>query len=155
MTAEIAPSRARTTVILALAALVGTAAGLGVALAERRATAQGARDALAAADVVAVVGTVAIGRDELERALTAVAADRRTPLTFADRARVLERLIDEELLVQAALEAGLPEHDRAVRRALTDAVMAAIEAQADDDSVQAAVQEYLAWLRAETRVWVR
>ena len=96
-----------------------------------------------------------IGADELERAVDALASDRRGAITEADRERVLERLIDEELLVQAAVEAGLPENDGVVRRSLTEAMVAAIEAQSDDRSVDAALENYLGWLRSETRVWVR
>jgi len=145
----------RAAALLALAALAGAILGLGAAARERALEQRFALDLLLGPDVVAVVGVVPIGADELERAVDAVADDRRGAMTGADRARVLERLVDEELLVQAAVDAGLPENDGVVRRALTEAMMAAIEAQADDESIDAAVEDYLDWLRSETRVWVR
>jgi hypothetical protein len=141
--------------LVALAAVVGALLGLGAAAGERALEERFALDLLAAPDVVALVGIVPIGADELERALDALADDRRGAITEADRERVLERLVDEELLVQAAVDAGLPENDGVVRRSLTDAMMAAIEAQADDETIDAAVESYLDWLRSETRVWVR
>jgi len=80
---------------------------------------------------VAVVNDVALSRDELLRSLEALAADRRTPLGEADRRFVLERMIDEELLVQRGLELGFARHDRKVRGDLVGAMLAAIAAEAD------------------------
>ena len=145
----------RAIALVALASLAGAVLGLRTAAGERALEERFALDLLATSDVVAVIGVVPIGADELERAVDALASDRRGAITEADRERVLERLIDEELLVQAAVEAGLPENDGVVRRSLTEAMVAAIEAQSDDRSIDAALQNYLDWLRSETRVWVR
>jgi len=72
----------------------------------------------------ALVNGHPITRDDYERALAAVAADRREGhLTPADRHQVLERLIDEELLVQRGIELGLTERDRRVRTAISSAVI--------------------------------
>ncbi|MBW2281909.1 MAG: peptidyl-prolyl cis-trans isomerase [Deltaproteobacteria bacterium] len=74
----------------------------------------------------------AIIRDETYRRLVAaLASDRRTPLTAADRERVLDRLIEEELLVQHAVALGLVGTDRRVRADMVSAVLASINASAD------------------------
>lgn len=81
--------------------------------------------------VVAVVNQRQIRRQELERATDAVAADRREPLSPADRRFVLDRMIEEELLIQHALALGLAERDRRVRSDLVSAVMGSLVASAD------------------------
>lgn len=83
-------------------------------------------------DAVAVVEGRPILREDYERALAAVAADRRSELSEADRARVLQRLIDEELLVARGLELGLETRDRRVRADLSAAAIAAITGHAEE-----------------------
>jgi hypothetical protein len=74
-------------------------------------------------DAVALVNDTPIRRDDYLRALGAVATDRRTPLDGADKRRILDRLIDEELLLQRGLTLGLPERDRSVRAPLVAATI--------------------------------
>ena len=74
-------------------------------------------------EAVAVVNDTPIRRDDYLRALGAVATDRRTPLDDADKRRILDRLIDEELLLQRGLVLGLPERDRSVRAPLVAATI--------------------------------
>jgi parvulin-like peptidyl-prolyl isomerase len=74
-------------------------------------------------DAIATVEGVEISRADYERALGALAADKRTPLTTADARRALDRLIDEELLVQRGLDLGLGTSDLAVRKAVVDAMV--------------------------------
>lgn len=81
-------------------------------------------------DAVAIVDGVPIERVEYERALAALAADRRSPLDDADRRRVLDRLIDEELLVQRGLALGLERRDRRVRSDLVASVVESVVAEA-------------------------
>jgi hypothetical protein len=69
------------------------------------------------------VNDTPIRRDDYLRALGAVAADRRTPLDDADKRRILDRLIDEELLLQRGLVLGLPERARSVRAPLVAATI--------------------------------
>ena len=83
-------------------------------------------------DAVAVVNGAPIRQDEYERTLAAVANDRREPLDAADTRHVLDRLIDEELLVQRSLELGLPQTDRKLRADLTSAMIAAVTAEVAD-----------------------
>jgi hypothetical protein len=73
--------------------------------------------------VVATVNGVPIDEAVLNQAMAALAKDRREPLSEADRRYLLDRLIDEELLVQFGLSEKLAESDRAVRTAIVGALM--------------------------------
>lgn len=81
-------------------------------------------------EVVAVVNDVPITRQDLEAATAAVAADRRGGLAAGDRRRMLDRLIDEELLLQRALELDLERREPRIRGALVSAVVDAALADA-------------------------
>jgi hypothetical protein len=74
-------------------------------------------------DAIAVVDGVAIARVDYQRALGALAADKRSALTTSDARRALDRLIDEDLLVRRGLDLGLGTRDIAVRKALVDAMV--------------------------------
>lgn len=75
-------------------------------------------------DAAAVVNGVAVGRSDLERALGAARADRTaTADEAALRQRVLDRLVDQELLVQRGLALGLVEKDPQVRADLAQATI--------------------------------
>lgn len=116
-------ARRRTRLLLAAGAALGLGAALWGALGEPGL-------GRPAGDAVATVGGVEISRADFERALGALAADKRTPLTAADARRALDRLIDEELLVQRGLELGLGTSDLAVRKALVDAMIQFAAAEA-------------------------
>ncbi len=81
---------------------------------------------------VARVNDSLIGSATYERAVAALAADSRSVPSEADRQHVLDRLIDEELLVQHALDLELPRHDARVRADLVAAVIQALLATASD-----------------------
>jgi hypothetical protein len=85
-----------------------------------------------AGDVIATVDGRPILREHYERALAAVAADRRGPLDQRERRRVLDRLIDEELLIGRALELELASRDRRVRANLAAAMLDVVRAQSAD-----------------------
>ena len=76
-------------------------------------------------DAIATVNGTLLRRADYERAVEALASDRRSGLADDDKRHVLDRLVDEELLVQRAFELGLAQRDRRVR---TDLVTAMIEA---------------------------
>ena len=107
----------------------GAVAGLGTAAASLLG-APGAAGILPSGTVARVNGSV-IRSEELERVLAGLATDRRTPLTDADRSRVLDRLIEEELLVQHALALGLARSDRRVRADLVSSVLGSLAAAND------------------------
>lgn len=67
-----------------------------------------------------------IPQPEYVRALKAMQAGLERPLTDEDRTRALERLIDEELIVQEAIKLGLPSTDRLVRRNLVQGMMRSV-----------------------------
>lgn len=75
------------------------------------------------ADAAARVNGRLIDNSDLADALAALGADSRDRLDRSDRDWILGRLIEEELLVQRALELDLGHADRAVRAALVDAMM--------------------------------
>lgn len=69
-------------------------------------------------DAAAFVNGQPIGRDDVERALASFGADKRAQLTREDRNKVLERLIEDELLAQRAVSLGLPASDPNARKVL-------------------------------------
>lgn len=71
----------------------------------------------------AVVDGRPIPREAAERAVLALANDKRNPVTEADRKAALERLIEEELLVQRGVALGLSETDLAARKAIVQSVL--------------------------------
>lgn len=81
-------------------------------------------------DAVAVVGETPISREDLARALSAMEADKRNPLTDADRALALRRLIEEEALVQRGIDLGVAAEDPSVRKAIVQAMVQFATAQA-------------------------
>jgi hypothetical protein len=109
--------------------LAGAAIGLGLAtfgLLEHR----GDTSTLPS-DAAAVVGERTIRRVDYKRVLAGVEGDMRSPIDEAMRRRVLDRMIDEELLVQRALELGLAVIDRRVRGELTSGLIDSIVSEVD------------------------
>jgi hypothetical protein len=109
--------------------LIGAALGLGLAtfgLLERRGDARALPE-----DAAAVVGDRTIRIVDYRRVLTGVENDLRNPIDDAMRRRVLDRMIDEELLVQRALALGLAVIDRRVRGELTSGLIDSIVSEAD------------------------
>ena len=105
---------------------------VGVALAASSLVRAGSLEGSSALDemAVATVDGRAIPRLRYDRALAAVAADRRNGvLAPGDRERVLDRLIEEELLVTRALELGLHTHDPRVRADLASSMIDSIKAR--------------------------
>jgi parvulin-like peptidyl-prolyl isomerase len=79
---------------------------------------------------VARVNDTFIREEDYARALSAFASDRRSPVEEVDRRHVLDRLIDEELLVQRGLDLGLAKRDRRVRADVVAAMLDAITSEA-------------------------
>lgn len=97
-------------------------------------------------ETAAIVGARVIRRVDYERMLAGVEQDRRGPIDDATRRRVLERMIDEELLVQQALALGLAAADRRVRGELVSSLVDSVVSEADgepptDAEVEAHFQE--------------
>jgi parvulin-like peptidyl-prolyl isomerase len=83
-------------------------------------------------DAVAVVNGEAIRRDDYQRLLAGLESDSRNPIDDRARKHVLDRMIDEELLVQRALELGLAQVDRRVRADLTSSLIASVVSGAEE-----------------------
>ncbi len=119
-------SNRRPLVLLALGIALGAlmaAAGLLVA---------DDRDAALPGDAAARVNGELIRRDDYDRLLAALAGDRRNPIDDAQRQLVLDRLIEEELLIQRGLELGLAQLDTRVRKDLTMAMIDSVVADVRD-----------------------
>lgn len=82
-------------------------------------------------DCVARVNDQPIRLQDFDRMLAALSRDRREPPTEQDRQHLLDRLIDEELLVQRGLELGFARKDRRVRAEITASMIASIVAEVD------------------------
>lgn len=119
---------------LAAGALIGLlAAGYGILR-------QSAADAELPVDVVAVVNEIAIGRDIYERALARLA----DPESAQAGSAILQRLVDDELLVQRGVELGMTESDSEVRGAIVNSLVASVTAEADASSpTDEELQQYL------------
>ncbi len=75
------------------------------------------------ADAVALVNGQPIRRVEYERVLNGLAQDSREPPGAIQQRHVLDRLIDEELLIERGLELNVARDDSRVRKDLTAAVI--------------------------------
>jgi len=86
-------------------------------------------------DAVAWVNDRPVFRSSYESALQAVAGDRKGGmLRQDDRERVLQRLIDQELLIDRAIELGLHERDPQIRNQLATAMIDFLVRRAQDEA---------------------
>jgi hypothetical protein len=138
---KLGPTDRRALLLLGVGALIGVLAGALTAVHQRTAAPH-----VLPPNVMALVNGKPISEEDYERALALLAGDQRTEVTDEDRAHVLQRLIDEMLLVQHGVEIGLVDSDRAVRKALTQAMLASIAAesvseQPSEDTLHAFYQD--------------
>jgi parvulin-like peptidyl-prolyl isomerase len=99
---------------------------------------------------VALINGQAIRQLDYQRALKLVAEGKNSPLTSNDRNLVLERLIQEELLVQRAIANNLLRTDLKVRTAVLQSVLAGLDIQARaeaDTNDGSGLRAYLVELR--------
>jgi len=102
------------------------------------------------ADAVAWVNGRPVARESYENALAAVANDRKAGvLREGDRERVLDRLIDQELLIDRAVELGLHERDPQIRNQLATAMIDFLVRRAEDEARAASDAELRAFYDAE------
>jgi parvulin-like peptidyl-prolyl isomerase len=109
---------------------------------------------------VARVNDELIALDEYQRAVNGLVQDRRSGVDSRQRRMVLDRLIEEELLLQRALELGLAREDRRVRRTLTSAVIESVVAGEDgtqptDDQLRAFYEQDREFFTSPGQVRVR
>jgi parvulin-like peptidyl-prolyl isomerase len=114
--------------------LVWLAAGAaaGVALAAFGLLGSGASAGLPEGAVASVNGTP-IYAEDYRRLVEGVESDTREPAGPELRRRVLDRMIEEELLVQRGVELGLVESDRRVRADITQAMIQSIVVETEDE----------------------
>ena len=140
--------------------LIGALSGLLLAVVESLGLLASWGGPDAQAGVAVQVNEGQILQVELDRALEALARDKRNPVRAVDRQRVLDTLISEELLVQRAQTIGLVDSDRAVRKALVDSMMQYLLAQAsigepDDETLQAYYRDQPALAQPAARIRLR
>jgi hypothetical protein len=110
--------------------LAGALAGIGLAAASivRSGRAQRALPP----DGVAVVNGEVITQEAFAEFVGALASERKSiDLDAPTRQRLLDRMIDEELLLQRGIELGLPRYERSARRAIVAAVVSAVTTEAE------------------------
>ena len=142
---------------LAGGALLGLVAATGSLLADSTRVGDAAR---VPAGAVALINGEPLRAADYERALMALANDRRNLVGDVERRFVLERLVDEELLVQRALELGLAQRDRTVRSQLvavmvTSVTEAAALGEPGPDELRAFHAEHAEWFQEPARLHVR
>ena len=81
--------------------------------------------------IIARVGDRLIPEEKYRQLLSDLAAEKRAPLQTADRQFVMDRLIDEELLVMRGTELGLDKSAPEIRKALAANVIAQVAAEAE------------------------
>jgi len=110
--------------------LAGALAGIGLAAASI--VRSGRSERALPPDGVAIVNGEVITQEAFAEFVGAVANERKSvELDAATRQRLLDRMIDEELLLQRGMELGLPRYERNARRAIVAAVISAVTAQAE------------------------
>ena len=110
--------------------------------------------------VAAIVNGTEISQESFASAVRALAADSNNPIGQAERNHVLDRLIEEELLVQRAVELQLEVKDKSIRNRLASAMIETIVAGVDqqafsDEEVEAFFLENRDFFSGAGRMWVR
>ncbi len=136
----------------------GAAAGLGLASAGILDLDTSGHDL--PTNAAAEVNGVVLRKARYERALDALARDRREPLREEDRRFVLDRLIEEELLVQRAVDLGLDKSDPVVRNTLVSAMIESIvsgigQREPDAGEIEVFYRENREYFARVDRFWVR
>jgi parvulin-like peptidyl-prolyl isomerase len=110
--------------------------------------------------VAAIVNGTEISQESFESAVRALAADSNNPIGQAERNHILDRLIEEELLVQRAVELQLEVKDKSIRNRLASAMIETIVAGVDqqafsDEEVEAFFLKNRDFFSGAGRMWVR
>ncbi len=112
--------------------LLAAGAVIGIALAAFGVVRSNSADGVAPADAIALVNGQALSREGFARFAAAIAAERRsTSLDASEQRRLLDRMIDEELLLQRGIALGLERHDPSARGAIISALVASVTADAE------------------------
>jgi parvulin-like peptidyl-prolyl isomerase len=111
-------------------------------------------------DAIAMVNGQVIRLDEYQRVVNGLGQDRRNGADEAARQHVLDRLIEEELLVQRGLELGFARQDTKLRKDLSSAVIDSIVAeyegiQPTDDELRSFYEQQRAFFTRPGHLRVR
>jgi hypothetical protein len=102
---------------------------------------------------IAAVNSTQIRLLEYHRALSMLASEKRDPVTDEDRNLVLQRLIDEELLIQQGLNSGLIRTNRAVRTAVLQSILAGVMVEIEaGNSQEQALADYVENLKTSANI---
>ena len=117
-------------------------------------------DTVANIDVVAVVNETPITREKYLSYLQTLSEDKKDPISSRDSEYILQRIIEEELLVQRGVEVGMLESDKRSRAALVNAMISmttkSAEAKApDEQALTEFFQDNLDYFTATSRLRVR
>ena len=107
-------------------------AAAGVAVAAWGLLGTDARGAALPKGAVASVNGTLLYAEDYQRLVEGVESDTREAASPELRRRVLDRMIDEELLVQRGVELGLVESDRRIRADITQAMIQSIVVETED-----------------------
>lgn len=87
--------------------------------------------------VIARVSDTDIRLVDYQRALRLFASEKRDPITDHDRSLVLERMVEEELLIQHGVAAGLVRGDRRVRTTVIQSILTGLMVELDAEAKEA------------------
>jgi hypothetical protein len=95
--------------------------------------------------VVATVNGTRLELTQYQRAVRLFSSEKRSAVTPEDRALILERMIEEELLLQYGVEIGLVRNNQAVRAEVLQSVTTSLMAELNASAVGSAkTTEHLA-----------
>lgn len=102
---------------------------------------------------IATVNSANIRLLEYQRALNMVASEKRDAVAPQDRDLVLQRLIDEELLIQHGIISGLIRSELAVRTIVLESILAGIMADINaSNNQQQALEDYVRSLKVSANI---
>ena len=81
---------------------------------------------------VAKIDDRAISKEKYEIYLESIAQSRKTGLIESDPDNILERMIDEELLIQRGIDLGMIENDSEIRSSIIQKMIGSIIAETND-----------------------
>jgi hypothetical protein len=84
---------------------------------------------------IATVNTKIISKEDYLHYLTLLAKDKRNPLTSADHRHILNRMLEEKLLIERAVDLGLVESDSNVRTTIINAMIQTVIAEISNNAV--------------------